>query len=353
MTIKEAISRVVLGHDLNEGDMYTVMNEIMSGEATPAQIGSFITALRMKGETVDEITGAVRVMREKATPIETGVDTGKGEILMDIVGTGGDGSGTFNVSTTTSFVVAAAGIPVAKHGNRAVSSHCGSADVLEALGVDLALSPEDVAECVRTVGIGFLFAPMLHKAMKYAIGPRREIGIRSIFNILGPMTNPAGANVQLTGVFSKELTRTIAEVLVRLGIKRTLVVWGEGNMDELTVTGTSHIADGCDGKVTSSTLEPEDVGLTRATLADIRGGATSADSAQQVRAVLGGEQGAKLDMVLLNSGAALFAAGRTESIKAGVIQAGEIIRSGAALQKLEQLVAFSRSRGSSQSAAKA
>jgi anthranilate phosphoribosyltransferase len=353
MTIKEAISRVVLGHDLNERDMYAVMNEIMSGEATPAQIGSFITALRMKGETVDEITGAVRVMREKATPIETGVDTGKGEILMDIVGTGGDGSGTFNVSTTTSFVVAAAGIPVAKHGNRAVSSHCGSADVLEALGVDLALPPESVAECIRTVGIGFLFAPMLHKAMKFAIGPRREIGIRSIFNILGPMTNPAGANVQLTGVFSKELTRTLAEVLVRLGIKRTLVVWGEGNMDELTITGTSHIADGCDGKVTSFTLEPEDVGLSRAKIEDIRGGSTPAASAQQVRAVLGGEQGAKLDMVLLNSGAALYAAGRAESIKAGVIQAGEIIRSGAALQKLEQLVDFSSSRVNSQPAAKA
>jgi anthranilate phosphoribosyltransferase len=347
MTIKEAISRVVLGHDLSEIEMYGVMNEIMSGEATPAQIGSFITALRMKGETVDEITGAVRVMREKATPIETGVDTGKGEVLMDIVGTGGDGSGTFNVSTTTAFVVAAAGIPVAKHGNRAISSHCGSADVLEALGIDLSLSPENVSECIRTVGIGYLFAPMLHKAMKYAIGPRREIGIRSIFNILGPMTNPAGANVQLTGVFSKELTRTLAEVLVRLGIKRTLVVWGEGNLDELTITGTSHIADGYDGKVTSTSLEPEDVGLSRALLADIRGGTTPAESALQVRAVLGGEQGAKLDMVLLNSGAALYTAGRAESIKAGIIQAREIIQSGVALQKLEQLVAFSRSKANS------
>jgi anthranilate phosphoribosyltransferase len=343
MNIKEAIGRVVLGNDINEGDMYSVMNEIMSGEATPAQIGSFITALRMKGETVDEITGAVRVMREKATHIETGVNTGKGEILMDIVGTGGDGAGTFNVSTTTAFVVAAAGIPVAKHGNRAVSSHCGSADVLEALGVDLGLTPEIVAECVRSVGIGFLFAPMLHKAMKYAIGPRREIGIRSIFNILGPMTNPAGANVQLTGVFSRELTRTIAEVLVRLGIKRTLVVWGEGNLDELTITGASHIADGSDGKVSTYTLEPEDVGLSRGTLEDIRGGATPAESAQQVREVLGGQQGARLDMVLLNSGAALYAAGRSESIKEGVTQARELIRTGAALARLEHLVHFSRS----------
>jgi anthranilate phosphoribosyltransferase len=342
MTIKDAISRVVLGKDLTEKDMYAVMNEIMSGDATPAQIGSFITALRMKGETVDEITGAVRVMREKATFIETGINTAGGDVLMDIVGTGGDGSGTFNVSTTTAFVVAAAGIPVAKHGNRAVSSHCGSADVLEALGVELSLPAEAVSQCIRTVGIGFLFAPMLHKAMKYAIGPRREIGIRSIFNILGPMTNPAGANVQLTGVFSRDLTRTLAEVLVRLGIKRTLVVWGEGNMDELTITGTSHIADGYKGQVTSFTIEPEDVGLSRAVLNDIRGGATPADSARQVRAVLGGERGAKLDMVLLNSGAALYAAGRAESIKAGVDMAGEIVRSGEALAKLEKLVALSQ-----------
>ena len=220
---------------------------------------------------------------------------------MDIVGTGGDGSGTFNVSTTSAFVVAAAGIPVAKHGNRAISSHCGSADVLEALGVNLSLPPRAVAQAVRTVGIGFLFAPMLHGAMKYAIGPRREIGIRSIFNILGPMTNPARANVQPTGVFARELTKTIAEVLVRLGMKRTLVVWGEGNMDEMTITGTSYVADGVSGKVTCYTIEPEDVGLTRAAMEDIRGGATPAEAAEQVRAVLRSEPGAKLDMVLLNS----------------------------------------------------
>lgn len=342
MNIKEAIARVVMGHDLQEGQMVEVMGEIMSGEATAAQIGSFITALRMKGETVDEITGAVRVMREKATPIITGVDVGHGDILMDIVGTGGDGSGTFNVSTTTSFVVAAAGIPIAKHGNRAVSSHCGSADVLEALGVDLNLSPEAVGECIRSVGIGFLFAPLLHKAMGYAIGPRREIGIRSIFNILGPLTNPAGANVQLTGVFAKALTRPLAEVLVRLGTKRSLVVWGEGNLDELTITGASTIADGHDGQVVVSTLEPEDVGLSRAGIEDISGGKTPAEAAEQVRTVLAGETGARLDMVLLNSGASLYAAGKASSIKAGVEQAKEIIQSGAALGKLDQLVAFCR-----------
>src|SRR5210317_1354882 len=217
--IREAIARVIERKDLNEKQMVEVMNEIMSGETTPAQIGSFITALRMKGETVEEISGAAMVMREKATRIETGVAVDEGEILVDTCGTGGDSSGTFNVSTATAFVVAAAGIPVAKHGNRSVSSHCGSADVLEALGVNLDLTPEQVGNCVKEVGIGFLFAPMLHSAMKYAIGPRREIGIRTIFNVLGPMTNPAGANVQLTGVFAKELTETLAKVLARLGMK--------------------------------------------------------------------------------------------------------------------------------------
>ena len=341
MNIKQAIGRVVTRQDLTETEMISVMNDIMGGDATDAQIGSFITALRMKGESIDEIVGAVRVMREKATFIDSGVDTAAGEILMDIVGTGGDGSGTFNVSTTTAFVVAAAGVPVAKHGNRAVSSNCGSADVLEALGVDLSLPAEAVSTCVRSVGIGFLFAPMLHGAMKYAIGPRREIGIRSIFNILGPMTNPAGANVQLTGVFAKELTTILAEVLVRLGMRRTLVVWGEGNMDELTVTGTSHVADGFDGKVTNYTIEPEDVGLTRASIEDISGGATALEAAEQVRSVLRGDPGARLDMVLLNAGASLLAAGKTDSLKDGVSQAREIVRSGKALKKLEQLVSFS------------
>lgn len=338
--IKEAIALVVTGKDIDEQQMTAVMQEIMSGEATDAQIGSFITGLRMKGETIDEIVGAVRVMREKATFVDTGVDTAAGELLMDIVGTGGDGSGTFNVSTTTAFVVAGAGIPVAKHGNRAVSSSCGSADVLEALGVDLSMPADKVAQCVRTVGIGFLFAPMLHGAMKYAIGPRREMGIRTIFNILGPMTNPAGANVQLTGVFDKALTKTLAEVLGRLGMKRTLVVWGEGNMDEMTITGTSHVADAHDGKVETYTVEPEDVGLSRATIADIKGGETVEESADLVREVLGNTPGARLDMVLLNGGAALMAAGKAADLKAGVSMAREIIASGAALEKLDNLIAF-------------
>ncbi len=342
MDIKTAIGTIVSGQDLTEDQMVLVMKEVMEGAATAAQIGSFITALRMKGESIDEIVGAVKVMREKATFVDSGVDLAGGNVLMDIVGTGGDGSGSFNVSTTTAFVVAAAGIPVAKHGNRAVSSSCGSADVLEALGVDLSLSASQVAQCVQSVGIGFLFAPMLHGAMKHAIGPRREIGIRSIFNILGPMTNPAGANVQLTGVFAKDLTEVLAEVLVRLGMKRVLVVWGEGNLDELTITGKSYVADGYDGKVTTYTIEPEDVGLTRATLEDIRGGETPDEAASLVRAVLEGEIGPKLDMVLLNSGAALLAAGKVETLVAGVSLARELVESGKALGKLDELVQFSQ-----------
>ncbi|GAB4334353.1 MAG: anthranilate phosphoribosyltransferase [Desulfobulbaceae bacterium] len=343
--IREAIGKVVTGVDLDESEMIAVMQEIMSGEATDAQISAFITGLRMKGETVDEIVGAVKVMREKATFVDTGVKTDQGEILMDIVGTGGDGSGTFNVSTTTAFVVAAAGIPVAKHGNRAISSKCGSADVLEALGVDLSMPPEEVGRCVREVGIGFLFAPVLHGAMKYAIGPRREIGIRTIFNILGPMTNPAGANVQLTGVFAKELTETMAQVLARLGMKRTLVVWGEGNLDEMTVTGATHVADANEGKVETYTVLPEYVGLARATLDDIRGCDTPEKSAAQVREVLAGTEGAKLDMVLLNAGAALMAAARADDLIGGVELARQVIGSGAALKKLDELVSFCRERG--------
>ena len=232
------------------------MQSIMSGEATAAQIGAFITALRMKGETVAEITGAVRVMREKATRIDTGIDTATGGIIIDTCGTGGDCSGTFNVSTTSAFVVAGAAAIVAKHGNRSVSSKCGSADVLEASGVALNLTPEQIGRCVREVGIGFLFAPALHGAMKYAIGPRREIGIRTIFNILGPLTNPAGANVQVLGVFDAELTEPLANVLGQLGSKRALVVHGEGNLDELTVTGATRISELTDGKVSTYTRHP-------------------------------------------------------------------------------------------------
>ncbi len=341
MDIKAAINEVICGNDLSEKQMFTVMNEVMSGVATPAQIGSFITALRMKGETVEEITGAVRVMRDKATRIETGVDIAGEGIVVDTCGTGGDGSGTFNVSTTSAFVVAGAGITVAKHGNRSISSKCGSADVLEAAGVILNLSPEDIGNCIQQVGIGFLFAPSLHGAMKYAIGPRKEIGVRTIFNILGPLTNPAGANVQVLGVFAEELTEPLAKVLGRLGCKRAMVVHGEGNLDELTITGRTRISEYKNGKVETYTITPADVGLALSSLSDIQGGTTADESAEQLNSILAGEKGPKRDMVLLNSGAALMAAGRCNDLKSGIGLAAEIIDSGKAGKKLQDLIEMS------------
>lgn len=340
MNIKEAINKVVVKDDLTENEMVDVMNEIMGGEATAAQIGSFITALRMKSETVEEITGAVRVMREKATTIDSGVDTAAGNVLVDTCGTGGDSSGTFNVSTTAAFVVAGSGLPVAKHGNRSITSNCGSADVLEAIGIKLDISPELVGKCIQEIGIGFLFAPALHGAMKHAIGPRKELGIRTIFNILGPLTNPAGANVQVLGVFNGDLTEPMAHVLQKLGSKRALVVHGEGNLDELTVTGQTKVSELKNGEVTTYTINPEDFGLNKASLEDLQGGSNAEEAASQMRTVLEGKNGAKRDMVLLNSGAALMAAGLCEDLKTGIAQAAKVIDSGAALQKLEQLITF-------------
>ncbi len=342
MNIKEAISKVVLKQDLSENEMVDVMNEIMGGTATDAQIGSFITALRMKSETVEEITGAVRVMREKATAIDSGVDIDAGGILVDTCGTGGDGSGTFNVSTTTAFVVAGAGVPVAKHGNRSVSSNCGSADVLEAAGVALDIGSDRIGECIKEVGIGFLFAPALHGAMKHAIGPRKEMGIRTIFNILGPLTNPAGANVQVLGVFSEELTEPLAKVLAKLGSKRALVVHGEGNLDELTVTGRTKVSEIQDGKVTTYYVDPTDLGLPKAKIEELRGGENAEDSALQMCAVLSGEKGPKRNMVLLNSGAALMAAGLCDDLKSGIEMAASVIDSGKAIAKLGQLIVFTK-----------
>jgi anthranilate phosphoribosyltransferase len=335
--IKEAIGKVVEGVDLEEQEMVAVMDEIMSGETTDAQIGAFITALRLKGESVAEITGAARVMREKAARVDAADPE---EILVDIVGTGGDASGTFNVSTTSAFVVAGAGLPVAKHGNRSISSHCGSADVLEALGVDLGLTPDKIGQCVRQVGIGFMFAPMMHGAMKYAIGPRKEIGIRTVFNALGPLTNPAGANVYLMGVYDASLLERMAQTLINFGVKRALVVWGVGNIDEITTTGETKVAEAVDGEIKQYTLTPEEVGLSRATLADIKGGDTAAASAEQLKSVLNGQEGPLLDMVLFNAGAALMAAGKSETIKDGVDIARGIINSGAAKAKLDALVSF-------------
>jgi anthranilate phosphoribosyltransferase len=276
-------------------------------------------------------------MREKAAKVDA---ADPGSLLVDIVGTGGDSSGTFNVSTTTAFVVAGAGLPVAKHGNRSVSSHCGSADVLEALGVDLSLSPEQVGQCVRQVGIGFMFAPVMHGAMKYAIGPRREIGIRTVFNVLGPLTNPAGANVYLMGVYDSSLLEKIAIALKNFGVKRALVVWGEGNIDEITTTGETRIADVSGGEVRQYRVTPEELGVRRVTLADIRGGETAAASAEQLKSVLAGQKGPLLDMVLVNAGAALMAAGKSDTIKDGMKLALDIIASGSATEKLEALIAY-------------
>ncbi len=335
--IKEAIAKIIVGKDLAQEEMVEVMNEIMSGGATDAQIGAFITALRLKGETVDEITGAAEVMREKASRVNA---LAPGGILVDTCGTGGDGSGTFNVSTTAAFVVAGAGVPVAKHGNRSISSHCGSADVLEALGVDLSLSPENIGRCIQETGIGFMFAPAMHGAMKYAIGPRREIGIRTIFNVLGPLTNPAGANVQVMGVFDPGLTEKLANVLGKLGAKRALVVCGEGNMDEITVTGQTVVSEWRDGRVDNYEINPGDFGVALAGLDEIKGGETPAAAAEQVKKILKGEPGPCLDMVFLNAGAAIMAAGMASDLGEGVRLAREAVETGSALKKLEALIAF-------------
>jgi len=335
--IKEAIGKVVAGNDLSEAEMVAAMEEIMSGDATPAQIGAFITALRMKGETVEEITGAALVMRQKAARVEL---SDRPDVLVDTCGTGGDASGTFNVSTTAAFVVAGAGVPVAKHGNRSVSSHCGSADVLEALGVALDLTPEQIGLCIAACGIGFMFAPVMHPAMKYAIGPRRELAIRTVFNVLGPLTNPAGANVQVMGVYDAGLTEKIARVLGKLGAKRALVVCGEGNLDELTVTGETKISDYADDRVTTYRVTPEEVGLERATLDELKGETTAAGAAAEVRAILGGAAGPKRDMVLLNAGAALMAAGKSETLAEGVVLAAQTIDGGGATRTLDAMVGF-------------
>jgi anthranilate phosphoribosyltransferase len=341
MNVCEAIRKVVDREDLTEEEMYGAINSIMSGEASPAQIASLLTGLRMKGETVAEITGAVRVMREKVTRIETGVDMEGGEVVVDTCGTGGDGSGTFNVSTTAAFVVAGCGITVAKHGNRSVSSSCGSADVLEAIGVKLDMTPEQVGACIREHRIGFLFASVLHGAMKYAIGPRKEIGIRTIFNILGPLTNPAGANVQVLGVFSEDLIVPLAEVLGKLGSRRALVVHGAGNLDELTSTGPTRIAELQNGSVRTYEITPEQFGMKRVSLTELKGGGNSAESAAIMKRILAGEHGPRRDMVLLNGGAAIMAAGRAEDLHEGIARAAECIDSGRALVALESLVAFS------------
>ena len=346
--IKEFISKVVKGDDLTEAEMEQAMTEIMIGTATPAQIGALITALRLKGETVDEITGAAKAMRAKATKISVNnhlVNIDRDEIniddetILDIVGTGGDGTRTFNVSTTTAFVAAGGGIKVAKHGNRAVSSLCGSADVLENLGVNLDITSTDVEKCIREIGIGFLYAPIFHGAMKHAAGPRQEIGIRSIFNLLGPVTNPAGASVQVLGVYEQSLTEKIALVLKRLGTKEAFVVCGEGTFDEISICGPTKVTHLKDDEVHTFQMTPEAYDLKRAGLKDIVGG-DAKENANITRHVLDGEKGPKRDMVLLNASAAFVAAGRCDNFKEGIRIAAESIDSGRALDKLDQLIEF-------------
>jgi anthranilate phosphoribosyltransferase len=343
--IRKAIAKVVEKENLSEGEMIEVMNQIMSGESTPAQIASFITALRMKGETVEEITGAARVMRDRATPIRVGrnvLDLDRDDInidretILDVVGTGGDGTNTFNISTTVSFVVSACGVKVAKHGNRSVSSACGSADVLEKLGINLDVPPETVEKCIAEIGIGFLFAPALHGAMKHAIGPRREIGIRTIFNILGPLTNPAGADCQVMGVYRADLVKLLAEVLHKLGCRHGFVVHGSDGMDEMTLTGETLVAEITSDGISISTVTPEQLGLTRCSMQTLKGGDAVAN-AMIVKSVLAGEQGPRRDIVLLNAAYALVAAGKAATPAEGLTISAEAIDSGRALLQVEKL----------------
>jgi anthranilate phosphoribosyltransferase len=335
--IKEAITKAVSKEDLNEVEMMQVMSEVMEGKATPAQIASFITALRMKGETVDEVTGAARIMRQKATRIDA-----RSTIIVDPVGTGGDGMNSFNISTTSAFVVAAADITVAKHGNRAVSSGCGSADCLEALGVNIDAEPEIVEECIQQIGIGFLFAPRLHGAMKYAIGPRKEIAIRTIFNMLGPLTNPAGATAQLIGVYDPKLTEMFAGVLKNLGTKRAFVVHGADGLDEATVTGETRVTELKDGLISTYNLDPIEIFGETYRYDELIGGDPPIN-AQIAKDVLSGKDGARRKIVLLNAALAIMAGEKAANIKEGIAIAEECIDSGAAIKKLQALIELSNS----------
>ena len=344
--IKEAIKKVADRIDLEESEAVQVMEEIMSGEATPAQIAAFITALRMKGETVDEIVGAARVMRAKAArvPGEDGEGHGGNDhkTLVDTCGTGGDGTMTFNISTTAAFVVAGGGIKVAKHGNRSVSSSCGSADVLEKLGVNIEASPEVVGRYIDQVGIGFLFAPVFHSSMRYAIGPRKEVGLRTIFNVLGPLTNPAGARYQLVGVYDEALCEPLAQVLGRLGAERAMVVHGLDGMDEISVTGETKVSEMVDDEVRTYFVRPGDFGLKQYDMKELQGG-NAEENARILEGVLSGKaNGAKRAVVALNAGAAFYVSGGFKDIKEGVRYAEQVIDSGKALAKLRELVGACR-----------
>ncbi len=329
--IKEAIAKLIKRSDLITAEIELTMEEIMTGQATPAQIASFLTALRMKGETIDEIVGAAVIMRKHATKIET-----KHPVVLDTCGTGGDEAQTFNVSTIAAFVVAGAGIPVAKHGNKSVSSKCGSADLLKALGINIEVKEDVVSRCLDEVGIGFLFAPSLHKAMQYAIGPRREIGIRTIFNMLGPMTNPAGATHQLLGVYDARLTESIAKALGRLGSRHALVVHGEDGLDEVTTTDNTQVSELKEGSVKTFKVSPADFGIKKARPEDLKGGDPD-HNAKIALAILNGKKGPQYDIVILNAGCAIYAADKAADIGEGIKMAEKSIASKAALNKLERL----------------
>ncbi len=334
--MKQYLQKVIDRRDLTQSEMSEAFDLIMSGEATPAQIAAFIVGLRMKGETVDEIAGGAASMRRHAVFIDTGVLD-----VVDTCGTGGDSCDTFNVSTTAAFVVAGAGVPVAKHGNRAISSKCGSADLLMALGVNLDVTPETVEDCVRDAGIGFLFAPKLHPAMKHAMGPRRELGVRTVFNMLGPLTNPAGAKGQIIGVFSPELTEPFANVLRLLGSRRAFIVHGRDGMDEMTTTTTTRVSELADGRVRTYEFDPLELIEDYADAADLAGGDPEQNAAV-TRSVLGGEKGACRDIVCLNAAAAIVAGGKADDLNAGWQCARESIDSGKAMQALEALVEGTR-----------
>ena len=337
--LQSFLQRIVAQESLSQAEAQEAMQILMAGEASAAQIGAFLTALRMKGEHAEEIIGCATAMLAKAQRIQPTAN-----VLLDTCGTGGDGSNTFNISTATALVAAGAGITVVKHGNRAVSSKSGSADVLEALGVSINLPPPAVEECINHVGVGFLFAPLFHKAAKNVAAPRREIGIRTIFNILGPLVNPAGATHQLLGVYDAALTKTVAEVLRARGLRRALVVHGDG-LDELSTCGKSSVTELDNGQLRSYRVQPEECGLSPATPAAIAGGSPEKNAAI-IRAILNGEQGAARDIVVLNAGAALYLCGTTDTIAAGVAQAAQVIDSGAAQQKLKQLVEVTRALSS-------
>ncbi|MFC1929631.1 anthranilate phosphoribosyltransferase [Chloroflexota bacterium] len=334
--IKEAISYLISGRSLTREEAAAVMEEIMQGEATQAQIGSFITALRMKGETVDEIIGLAKTMRAKAMLVKVS------QSVVDTCGTGGDGALTFNISTAAAFVAAGAGLKVAKHGNRAMSSQCGSADVLEALGVKIDLNAEQVQQCLEEVGIGFMFAPVFHPAMKHAAGPRREIGIRTVFNILGPLTNPAGAKAQVLGVADGSLGEKLASVLRGLGCEHALVVHGEDGLDEITITGKTQVSELKNGDIKSYSINPEDLGLSRASPDSLKGG-TVEENASILRNAVAGIPGPQYDAVLANAAAVLLAGDKAKTLQEGITLAREVSESGKALVKLEQLIQFSQS----------